>query len=123
LFLLSNIQSIPKRSNLLFLFMDQDSAALPVPRFWRAVSHNSLLNVGRYHLRTWLQEPPHNGEVYETLNGICAFDVARLDRAQFAAWRSDVCTYHERHSRTTMIYPAILRINCRFAGLPRNQKP
>jgi len=61
-----------------------------------------LLNVGRYHLRTWLQEPPHGGEIYETLDGICAFDVARLDQAQFADWRSDVCTYHERHSwRTT----------------------
>jgi lipopolysaccharide transport system ATP-binding protein len=61
-----------------------------------------LLNVGRYHLRTWLQEPPHGGEIYETLDGICAFDVARLDQAQFADWRSDVCTYHEGHSWTTI---------------------
>jgi lipopolysaccharide transport system ATP-binding protein len=61
-----------------------------------------LLNVGRYHLRTWLQEPPHGGEIYETLDGICAFDVARIDQAQFADWRSDVCTYHERHSWTTI---------------------
>jgi lipopolysaccharide transport system ATP-binding protein len=56
-----------------------------------------LLNVGRYHLRTWLQEPPHGGEIYETLDGVCAFDVVRIDQTQFADWRSDVCTYHEHH--------------------------
>ena len=61
---------------------------------------NLLLNVGRYHLRTWLQEPPHGGEIYETLDGVCAFDVVRIDRPQFADWRSDVCTYHEHHGWT-----------------------
>jgi homopolymeric O-antigen transport system ATP-binding protein len=61
---------------------------------------NLLLNVGRYHLRTWLQEPPHGGEIYETLDGVCAFDVVRIDRPQFADWRSDVCTYHEHHAWT-----------------------
>ncbi len=61
-----------------------------------------LLNVGRYHLRTWLQEPPHGGEIYETLDGVCAFDVVRIDRTQFADWRSDVCTYHEHHAWTTI---------------------
>jgi ABC-type polysaccharide/polyol phosphate transport system ATPase subunit len=61
-----------------------------------------LLNVGRYHLRTWLQEPPHGGEIYETLDGVCAFDVVRIDKSQFADWRSDVCTYHEHHAWTTI---------------------
>jgi len=61
-----------------------------------------LLNVGRYHLRTWLQEPPHGGEIYETLDGVCAFDVVRIDQTQFADWRSDVCTYHERHAWTAV---------------------
>jgi lipopolysaccharide transport system ATP-binding protein len=61
---------------------------------------NLLLNVGRYHLRTWLQEPPHGGEIHETLDGVCAFDVVRIDRPQFADWRSDVCTYHEHHAWT-----------------------
>jgi homopolymeric O-antigen transport system ATP-binding protein len=61
-----------------------------------------LLNVGRYHLRTWLQEPPHGGEIYETLDGVCAFEVVRIDQTQFADWRSDVCTYHERHAWTAI---------------------
>jgi ABC-type polysaccharide/polyol phosphate transport system ATPase subunit len=60
-----------------------------------------LLNVGRHYLRTWLQEPPHGGEIYETLDGVCAFDVVRIDQAQFADWRSDACTYHEHHAWTT----------------------
>jgi ABC-type polysaccharide/polyol phosphate transport system ATPase subunit len=60
-----------------------------------------LLNVGRYHLRTWLQEPPHGGEIYETLDGVCAFDVVRIDQTQFAGWRPDVCAYHEHHDWTT----------------------
>ena len=61
-----------------------------------------LLNVGRYHLRTWLQEPPHGGEIYETLDAVCAFDVVRIDKTQFADWRPDVCTYHEHHAWTTI---------------------
>jgi homopolymeric O-antigen transport system ATP-binding protein len=65
-----------------------------------------LLNVGRYHLRTWLQEPPHGGEIYETLDGVCAFDVVRIDQTQFAGWRSDVCTYHELHAWATIDTPA-----------------
>jgi len=60
------------------------------------------LNVGRYHLRTWLQEPPHGGEIYETLDGVCAFDVVRIDQNQFAGWRPEVCTYYEQHAWTTI---------------------
>ncbi len=41
-----------------------------------------LLNVGRFHLRTWLQEPP-GGDIYETSDGICAFEVVRIDQTQF----------------------------------------
>jgi lipopolysaccharide transport system ATP-binding protein len=61
-----------------------------------------LLNVGRYHLRTWLQEPPHGGEIYESLDGVCAFDMVRVDQTQFAGWRPDVCTYHEDHAWKTI---------------------
>jgi lipopolysaccharide transport system ATP-binding protein len=57
-----------------------------------------LLNVGRFYLRTWLQEAVLGAEIYETLDGICAFEVVRVDRTQFAGWRSEVCTYHEHHS-------------------------
>src|SRR5262249_30056419 len=34
------------------------------------------LNVGRFHLRTHLTGPP-GAEVYERLDGVCAFDVVR----------------------------------------------
>src|SRR5262249_23655368 len=54
------------------------------------------LNVGAYYLRTWLQEPP-GGEIYETLDGICPFEVARLDQAVYWGWRPEVCTYYENY--------------------------
>ena len=49
-----------------------------------------LLNVGRFHLRTWLQEAVLGAEIYETLDGVCAFEVVRVDRSQFAGWRPEV---------------------------------
>jgi lipopolysaccharide transport system ATP-binding protein len=52
------------------------------------------LNVGQFYLRTWLQE---KDDIYETLDGICPFEVMRIDRSQFLGWRPDVCTYHEEH--------------------------
>ena len=36
------------------------------------------LNVGRYHLRTHLTEPP-GMEIYEKLDGLCPFEVARTE--------------------------------------------
>jgi lipopolysaccharide transport system ATP-binding protein len=56
-----------------------------------------LLNVGWFHLRTWLQEQP-SAEIYETLDGICAFEVIRIDQTQFQGWRPEVCTHHEEHA-------------------------
>jgi lipopolysaccharide transport system ATP-binding protein len=56
-----------------------------------------VLNVGRFHLRTWLQEPP-GGEIYETLDGICAFEVVRIDTTQFWGWRPEICAYQEQHA-------------------------
>ena len=61
-----------------------------------------LLNVGRFHLRTWLQEAVLGAEIYETLDGVCAFEVVRVDRMQFAGWRPEVCTYHEHHTWTAV---------------------
>lgn len=58
---------------------------------------NILLNVGRFHLRTWLQEQPSE-YTYENLDGICAFEIIRLDKTQFLDWRPQVCAYHERHA-------------------------
>src|ERR1700746_3077529 len=34
------------------------------------------LDVGKFHLRTYLSEPP-NQEVYEMLDGLCPFEVVR----------------------------------------------
>ena len=61
-----------------------------------------LLNVGQYHLRTWLQEPPPRGETYEMLDDRCRFEVVRIDQNQFAGWRAEVCIYHEQHVWTQM---------------------
>jgi len=58
-----------------------------------------LLNVGQFHLRTWLQEPP-GGEIYETLDEVCPFEVVRIDQTQFWGWRPEICAYHEPHSWT-----------------------
>ena len=46
-------------------FGDTPGCSVLVCRFPRL-----LLNVGQFHLRTWLQEPP-GGDIYETLDGIC----------------------------------------------------
>lgn len=54
-----------------------------------------LLNVGQYHLRTWLQES--SGHTYETLDGICAFDVVQIEKME-PFGRPEVCVYHEGHA-------------------------
>ena len=52
------------------------------------------LNVGRYYLRTFLSEP-QGGEVYESLEGICPFEVIRTEGAPMWGWRAEACVYHE----------------------------
>jgi lipopolysaccharide transport system ATP-binding protein len=52
------------------------------------------LNVGQFHLRLYLSGPPGT-EVYETLDGICQFEVVRTDRSAPWGWRPEVCAYHE----------------------------
>jgi lipopolysaccharide transport system ATP-binding protein len=54
------------------------------------------LNVGRFHLRTHLSGPP-GGEVYERLDGVCAFEVVRTDSIPFG-WHPEACGYHEEWS-------------------------
>jgi homopolymeric O-antigen transport system ATP-binding protein len=53
-----------------------------------------LLNVGRFHLRTWLNDANHDVN-YEVLNEICHFEVVRYDRNVLRGWRQDVCAYQE----------------------------
>jgi lipopolysaccharide transport system ATP-binding protein len=55
------------------------------------------LNVGQFHLCTWLQDQ-RSRVTYENLDGICAFEVIRVDDHQIAGWRPEVCAYHEKHS-------------------------
>jgi lipopolysaccharide transport system ATP-binding protein len=52
------------------------------------------LNVGQFYLRTFLSEPP-GGNFYETVDGICLFEVARTDKQVLWGWRPEVCAYHE----------------------------
>jgi lipopolysaccharide transport system ATP-binding protein len=55
-----------------------------------------LLNVGQFHLCTYIQEQ-RSGETHEYLEGICAFEVIRIDETQIGGWRPQVCAYHEQH--------------------------
>ena len=59
------------------------------------------LNVGQFHLCTWLQDQ-RSRDTYETLDGICAFEVIRIDENQIGGWRPQVCAYHEPHAWTAV---------------------
>jgi ABC-type polysaccharide/polyol phosphate transport system ATPase subunit len=58
------------------------------------------LNVGQFYLRVFLAEPP-GGKHYETIDGICVFEVARTDKQVLWGWRPEVCVYHEKCVWTT----------------------
>ena len=53
------------------------------------------LNVGRFHLRTHLSGPP-GSELYERLDGVCAFEVVRTDHSILWGWHPEKCVYHEQ---------------------------
>ena len=50
------------------------------------------LNVGMYHLKIYLSEPP-GGQHFDTVDHICPFEVVVLDRATRFGWRPEVCAY------------------------------
>jgi lipopolysaccharide transport system ATP-binding protein len=52
-------------------------------------------NIGRFHLRVYVSEPPR-GEVYQILDNVCDFEVVRP--GFFSWWGPEICTYHERFS-------------------------
>lgn len=58
------------------------------------------LNVGSYTLTTYLTEPP-GGAVFETLEGVCPFDVEMLEPNTLWGWRPEFCAYHERYEWET----------------------
>jgi homopolymeric O-antigen transport system ATP-binding protein len=60
-----------------------------------------LLNVGQFHLRTWIQEL-RSGDTYENLDGICAFEVIRIDETRIGGWRPEACAYHQEHAWTVL---------------------
>jgi lipopolysaccharide transport system ATP-binding protein len=57
------------------------------------------LNVGQFYLRVYLSGPP-GAEMYETLDGICHFEVVRSDRNVLWGWRPEACAYHEPYTWT-----------------------
>jgi lipopolysaccharide transport system ATP-binding protein len=59
------------------------------------------LNVGQFYLRTFLAEPP-GGKLYESIDGICLFEVVRADKRVLWGWRPEVCVYHEECTWTTV---------------------
>jgi lipopolysaccharide transport system ATP-binding protein len=52
------------------------------------------LNVGHYHLRTHLTEPP-GMEIYEKLDGLCPFEVIRIEDTMLWGWDPSSCAYFE----------------------------
>ncbi|MGH7115900.1 MAG: polysaccharide ABC transporter ATP-binding protein [Stellaceae bacterium] len=52
------------------------------------------LNLGQFNLRIWLT----GAEPYETLDGVCDFEVIRLDKGIVRTWSADACTYREEFS-------------------------
>ena len=73
---------------------DISGCSLVICRFPRI-----LLNIGQFHLCTYLQDS-RSGYTYDHLDGICAFEVIRIDKNPHAGWRSEVCAYHEDHAWT-----------------------
>jgi ABC-type polysaccharide/polyol phosphate transport system ATPase subunit len=57
------------------------------------------LNVGKFHLRTYLSEPPSE-EIYEMLDGLCPFEIVRTGETVLWGWHRgpSVCCYHEECS-------------------------
>jgi hypothetical protein len=52
------------------------------------------LNVGRYHIRTYLSEPP-GLEFYEILDGLCSFEVVRTRDTILWGWDPAAFVYQE----------------------------
>jgi lipopolysaccharide transport system ATP-binding protein len=50
------------------------------------------LNVGSYHLKIYLSEPP-GGWYYEVLDNVCPFDVIVLGKMTRFGWRPEMCSY------------------------------
>lgn len=92
-----------------FQFVNQFQTPVVCSSFYQATTFDSgagcsiiechfpklLLNVGQYDMRTCLIES--SGPIYEILDGICAFEVIRVDKTQLLGWRPEVCTYLEEH--------------------------
>ena len=75
---------------------DADLALCPVAGF-NTVScqiPSLRLNVGHYHLKAYLSEPP-GGQAFEVLDSVCSFDVIVLERTTLFGWRPDACVYLE----------------------------
>jgi lipopolysaccharide transport system ATP-binding protein len=57
------------------------------------------LHVGHYHLRAHVSEPP-GMEFYQTLDGICPFEVVRTADTRPWGWVPAACVYHEEWTWT-----------------------
>jgi lipopolysaccharide transport system ATP-binding protein len=57
------------------------------------------LNVGHYHLRINLVEPLGT-KFYETLDGLCPFEIIRIEDTVLGGWDPSACTYFEEYSWT-----------------------
>jgi lipopolysaccharide transport system ATP-binding protein len=53
------------------------------------------LNVGRYYLKVYLIDLPPSTTRYEFLEGVCTFEVVKIDKVVSYSWTADLCTYFE----------------------------
>ncbi len=60
----------------------------------RCVIPSLKLYMGNYYLRTYLSGPP-GGEVFQTLENICPFEVVMLGRARQFQFQPEACAYTE----------------------------
>ncbi len=63
---------------------------------------NLRLNVGLYHLKAYLSDPPAGGTHYEVLDGVCPFEVVRTDKTTSWGWAPQHCSYFEDYNWQTV---------------------
>jgi lipopolysaccharide transport system ATP-binding protein len=76
------------------------------------------LNVGRYHIRLYLTEPPPQGKIHEVVDDICDFEVVHLDF--YSWWGSEICNYKEDFVAEVTEVTVLSDVNFKSAFLPEN---
>jgi lipopolysaccharide transport system ATP-binding protein len=66
------------------------------------------LYMGTYRLRVFFSEPP-GGEAFQTVNGVCPFEVKMKDKSRLFQWWPNECAYLEEcHWSVTQTNPGVV---------------